>query len=204
MKHIKLYEQFVNERTFEYPEQIAIYDGEDGETYIEKRGKGYYGYNDRFDFEAKDKAELEKKLKSWKYELVSGSIDEAKNEANDHEVGMAQGQLEAICQAATELQQKVGLEEKDMPAWIQSHITSAYEYLKQANDNFHELQEDQTNEALKMVMDPLMVKIMKNFSFKADPAIRAELRDEIKAAVKQVLQKHDIIVEDNDSNNTEA
>lgn len=203
MKHIKLYEQFVNERTFE-DGQIAIYDGEDGETYIEKRGKGYYGYNDRFDFEAKDKAELEKKLKSWKYELVSGSIDEATNEANDHEVGMAQGQLEAICQAATELQQKVGLEEKDMPAWIQSHITSAYEYLKQANDNFHELQEDQTNEALKMVMDPLMVKIMKNFSFKADPAIRAELRDEIKAAVKQVLQKHDIVVEDNDSNNTEA
>lgn len=203
MKHIKLYEQFVNERTFE-DGQIAIYDGEDGETYIEKRGKGYYGYNDRFDFEAKDKAELEKKLKSWKYELVSGSIDEATDEANDHEVGMAQGQLEAICQAATELQQKVGLEEKDMPAWIQSHITSAYEYLKQANDNFHELQEDQTNEALKMVMDPLMVKIMKNFSFKADPAIRAELRDEIKAAVKQVLQKHDIIVEDNDSNNTEA
>lgn len=203
MKHIKLYEQFVNERTFE-DGQIAIYDGEDGETYIEKRGKGYYGYNDRFDFEAKDKAELEKKLKSWKYELVSGSIDEATDEANDHEVGMAQGQLEAICQAATELQQKVGLEEKDMPAWVQSHITSAYEYLKQANDNFHELQEDQTNEALKMVMDPLMVKIMKNFSFKADPAIRAELRDEIKAAVKQVLQKHDIIVEDNDSNNTEA
>lgn len=86
MKHIKLFEQFVNERTFE-DGQIAIYDGEDGETYIEKRGKGYYGYNDNFDFEAKDKAELEKKLKSWKYELVAGSIDEAKFLSEENEEG---------------------------------------------------------------------------------------------------------------------
>lgn len=86
MKHIKLFEQFVNERTFE-DGQIAIYDGEDGETYIEKRGKGYYGYNDKFDFEAKDKAELEKKLKSWKYELVAGSIDEAKFLSEENEEG---------------------------------------------------------------------------------------------------------------------
>ena len=64
------------EGTFNNNREIAIYDGEDGLTYIEKRGKGYYGWNDEFDFEATDKADLEKKLKSWKYKLVSGSIDE--------------------------------------------------------------------------------------------------------------------------------
>jgi hypothetical protein len=63
-------------------------------------------------------------------------------EAQDHEVGMAIGQLEAIVKSTEELMQKIGTEEKDIPAWIQSHITSAYEYLKQANDNFHELAEN--------------------------------------------------------------
>ena len=60
-------------------------------------------------------------------------------EAGDHEVGMATGQLEAICKDATELLSKIGKAEKDIPGWIQGHITSAYEYLKQANDNYHEL-----------------------------------------------------------------
>ena len=67
----------LQEGTYNNDREIAIYDGEDGLTYIEKRGKGYYGYNDEFDFEAENKAELEKKLKSWKYKLISGSIDEA-------------------------------------------------------------------------------------------------------------------------------
>lgn len=62
-------------------------------------------------------------------------------EAEDHEVGMAMGQLSAIHEAAGELEEKIGTEEKDLPGWIQAHITSAYEYLKQANDNFHELDE---------------------------------------------------------------
>lgn len=55
--------------------EIAIYIGNEGTTHIFKRGKGYYGYNDEFDFEAKDKKELEKKLKMWRYELLAGSID---------------------------------------------------------------------------------------------------------------------------------
>jgi|GEM_PF-924418 lysophospholipase L1-like esterase len=117
-------------------------------------------------------------------------------EANDHEVGMAQGQLDAIHKDAAELQEKIGAEERDLPGWIQSHITSAYEYLKQANDNFHELKEEEkVDEALKMLMDPLMLKIMKQFGFNTNPGIKAELRAEIKAAVEEVLKKHDIIVE---------
>ena len=84
MKYVKLFEQFVNERTFDEYE-IALYDGgRDGMVHIFKRNGGYYGYNDAFDFEAKDKKELEKKLNSWGYELISGSIDESVKSQRDY------------------------------------------------------------------------------------------------------------------------
>jgi hypothetical protein len=70
----------LNEGTFE-SDEIAIYDdpkGDAGETRIYKRGTGYYGENDLFDFEAKDKAELEAKLKRWGYVLQAGSLNEDK------------------------------------------------------------------------------------------------------------------------------
>jgi len=51
------------------------------------------------------------------------------------------------------------------------------------------------NEALKMIMRPLMVNIMKQFGFKKDPNIREELKAEIQAAIESVLRKHDVIVE---------
>jgi len=66
----------LNEGTFE-EDEIATYDdpkGEDGLTHIVKRKKGYYGYNDNFDFYAKDKNELKGKLKSWGYKLIAGKI----------------------------------------------------------------------------------------------------------------------------------
>jgi len=68
-------------------------------------------------------------------------VRESVNEDGDHEVGMAQGQLNAMYKSLSSIQQKVGTTEKDLPGWIQSHITSAYEYLKQVDDNFHELKE---------------------------------------------------------------
>ena len=60
-----------------YGNEVAIYMGEDGETRIEKRGRGYYGYNNEFDFTAKNKRELEQKLSGWGYYLIAGSLDEA-------------------------------------------------------------------------------------------------------------------------------
>ena len=73
----------LNEGTFE-SDEIAIYDdpkGDAGETKIYKRGNGYYGVNDSFDFEAKDKAELEAKIKRWGYELQAGGLNEAKKKS---------------------------------------------------------------------------------------------------------------------------
>jgi len=63
-------------------------------------------------------------------------------EANDHEVGMALGQLESIINAAMDLEEKIGTEEKDLPGWIQDHISQSYNYIKQANDNYHELKNE--------------------------------------------------------------
>ena len=78
-----VWNESLEEGTYNSKREIAIYDGAEGLTYIEKRGKGYYGYNDEFDFEATDKADLEKKLKSWKYKLISGSIDENTTELDE-------------------------------------------------------------------------------------------------------------------------
>jgi hypothetical protein len=59
----------------------------------------------------------------------------------DHEVGMALGQLEAICDSAIELQEKIGTVEINLPGWIQDHISQSYNYIKQANDGYHVLDE---------------------------------------------------------------
>jgi hypothetical protein len=69
-------------------------------------------------------------------------IKEAENQ--DHEVSMAQSALDSIIKAATELKGKIGQGEKDIPAWIQDHITNSENYISQAASNYHEYS---TNEA---------------------------------------------------------
>lgn len=64
------------------------------------------------------------------------TIKEAEGE--DHEVSMAQNALDTIIKAATELKGKLGEGEKDIPAWIQDHITNAENYISQASSNYHE------------------------------------------------------------------
>ena len=65
----------------------------------------------------------------------------AKNikEGNDHEVSMAQASLKSIILSASQLMLKLGNMERDIPGWIQDHITNAENYIDQANQGFHEL-----------------------------------------------------------------
>jgi hypothetical protein len=58
--------------------------------------------------------------------------------SNDHEVAMANNSLDKIIQDATELKDKLGQTEKDIPAWIQDHITNAANFISQAANNYHE------------------------------------------------------------------
>jgi hypothetical protein len=64
-------------------------------------------------------------------------------EGHDHEVAMAVSSLEAIAEAIVELRQKLGNVERNIPGWIQDHITNAENYIEQAAQGFHELKNDE-------------------------------------------------------------
>ena len=57
----------------------------------------------------------------------------------DHEISMAQASLKSIIRSASILMNKLGNEERDIPGWIQDHITNAENYIDQAAQGFHEL-----------------------------------------------------------------
>jgi flagellar biosynthesis chaperone FliJ len=59
-------------------------------------------------------------------------------DGEDHEVSMANNSLDTIIKMATELKAKMGEDEKDIPAWIQDHITNAENFISQASSNYHE------------------------------------------------------------------
>lgn len=69
-------------------------------------------------------------------------------DGEDHEVKMAEGQLDYIIKAANELKQKLGGMEKNIPGWIQDHISKSHSYLHQANSGYHELGE--TKKSMKL------------------------------------------------------
>ena len=72
-------------------------------------------------------------------------------EGDDHEVKMAVSSLEAIAEAIIELRQKLGNTERNIPGWIQDHIAKAENYIEQAAQGFHELNQNEMNEELKRI-----------------------------------------------------
>ena len=67
----------------------------------------------------------------------------AANLNEDHEVSMAQNSLKSIIKSAVELHQKLGNMERNIPGWIQDHITNAENYIDQAAQGFHELEDNE-------------------------------------------------------------
>jgi hypothetical protein len=61
----------------------------------------------------------------------------------DHEVAMAISSLKSIISSATQLMGKLGNMERDIPGWIQDHITNAENYIDQAAQGFHELNDNE-------------------------------------------------------------
>ena len=88
-------------------------------------------------------------------------LNESVNESQDHEVKMAQNSLDSIIKYATELKQKMGEMEKDIPAWIQSYITMAGEYISQASSNYHEYGSGMNEGKLNEMDRQLNVKVNK-------------------------------------------
>lgn len=72
-------------------------------------------------------------------EWVRDEADNMMNEGGDHEVRMAQASLKAIISSASQLMNKIGQEEINLPAWIQDHISNSENYIEQANQGYHEL-----------------------------------------------------------------
>jgi hypothetical protein len=83
-----------------------------------------------------DVAEPKGKLTSADFKaLRSKKVNE-----EDHEVSMANTSLESIIQSAMELKSKLGTDERNIPGWIQDHITNAENYILQASKGFHEIE----------------------------------------------------------------
>jgi hypothetical protein len=71
-------------------------------------------------------------------ELLKHKIQE-ESPAGDHEVSMSLGQLDDVIKNANELKAKIGTNEKNLPGWIQDHISQAQNFIDQANTGYHEL-----------------------------------------------------------------
>lgn len=103
---------------------------------------------------------------------AGAKIDE---DGMDHEVSMANNSIESIIKNAMDLKAKLGNDEKDIPAWIQDHITNAANFISQAAENYHEygdheaedipvdgaLDQPESSEE-EMSLQKMMEKIMKN------------------------------------------
>jgi hypothetical protein len=67
------------------------------------------------------------------------AVSKNMSEGEDHEVSMATASLKAIISSASLLMSKLGNTERNIPAWIQDHITNAENYIEQAAQGFHEI-----------------------------------------------------------------
>jgi hypothetical protein len=92
------------------------------------------------------------------------SIDISKvMKEEDHEVSMANNSIETIIKAAMELKTQLGNNEKNIPAWIQDHISKAENYITQASQNYHEygdheVEDMPVNGALEKIMEKVLNK----------------------------------------------
>jgi hypothetical protein len=88
------------------------------------------------------------------FDLGMGKGHHIDEQGMDHEVSMANNSLESIIKAAMELKVKLGDNEKDIPAWIQDHITNAANFISQAAENYHEYgEEDLEDTSLSSLME---------------------------------------------------
>jgi len=89
--------------------------------------------------------------KNIKKENMGCNVCGGSHSDEDHEVSMARSSVKSIIKSAVELYKKLGNEERNIPGWIQDHITNAENYIDQAAQGFHELNEE--DDILKRIKD---------------------------------------------------
>ena len=99
----------------------------------------------------------EPKGKITKADFTKLRANKQMKEGGDHEVSMANNSIETIIKAAMELKTQLGNNEKDIPAWIQDHISKAENYITQASQNYHEYGDHEVED---MPVDGALEKIM--------------------------------------------
>jgi hypothetical protein len=92
-------------------------------------GCGMQDYNTDYDYDDYDQD----------YDTEYDYEYDEEEQSPDHEVGMAQNLLRDIVSNATQLMDKIGEDEINLPGWIQDHISQAQNYISQANVGYHEL-----------------------------------------------------------------
>ena len=75
-------------------------------------------------------------------ESINEMTDEVgETDVVDHEVSMARASLINISKACQDLMGKIGSQEKDLPGWIQDHITNSENYIMQASKGYYDQDE---------------------------------------------------------------
>lgn len=102
---------------------------------IGKKGKGFEKVADKAakKYGSKEAGERVAASAMWKNMQREGA-------GMDHEVSMAVNSLKSIMQSVSILMEKLGGQERNIPGWIQDHITNAENYLDQAAQGFHEIE----------------------------------------------------------------
>jgi hypothetical protein len=97
------------------------------------------------------------------------------NEGEDHEVSMAHNSLKSIIQSCVELMDRLGDDERNLPGWIQDHITNAENYIDQAAQGFHELgdHDDDDSEESEMIQPVDEKKLTKDEKTKKNQILKA-------------------------------
>jgi hypothetical protein len=90
------------------------------------------------------------------------------HEGTDHEVSMANNSIDSIIWAAHELKKHLQGGERDIPAWIQDHITNSENYILQAAKNYHEYGSEEAPEeepiADEMSLQEMIKKVGKKYN----------------------------------------
>jgi hypothetical protein len=131
----------------EFPKEISSRYGNEFVFIHDDSKPGFYNIKDletgkivgRAGFSTPEKA------KSFAMDKVKpkGGTMSTQLEGEDHEVEMAISSLEDIAKAIVELRQQLGNTERNIPGWIQNHITNAENYIEQAAQGFHEIRNDE-------------------------------------------------------------
>ncbi|MFM1756343.1 MAG: hypothetical protein RL621_1291 [Bacteroidota bacterium] len=111
-------------------------------------------------------------------------------EEEDHEVSMAQNSLDTIIKMATELKAKMGENEKDIPAWIQDHITNAENFISQASSNYHEYgtNESINEEEIKWnAVENAIINFLKMNTKILDKRVKDRDTDGVKGGLKSII-----------------